>query len=88
MLSMRKRVSIFIAIVFAFASLGLAPAYAVDERVIDVVAVTWNGAATALSNPKTIAGVIDTEVNADWKKLRLWSVRRQIAQFHLRLARF
>ena len=65
---MRKRVSVFIAIVFAFASLGLAPAYAVDERVIDVVAVTWNGAATALSNPKTIAGVIDTEVNADWKK--------------------
>jgi hypothetical protein len=46
----------------------LAPAYAVDERVIDVVAVTWNGAATALSNPKTIAGVIDTEVNTDWKK--------------------
>jgi len=65
---MRKRLSIFIAIVFAFASLGLAPAYAVDERVIDVVAVTWNGAATALSNPTTIAGVIDTEVNADWKK--------------------
>jgi hypothetical protein len=46
----------------------LAPAYAVDERVIDVVAVTWNGAATALSNPQTIAGVINTEVNADWKK--------------------
>ena len=65
---MRKRVSVFLAIVFAIASLGLAPAYAVDERVIDVVAVTWNGAATALSNPKTIAGVIDTEVNVDWKK--------------------
>jgi hypothetical protein len=65
---MRKRFSIFVAIVFAFASLGLAPAYAVDERVIDVVAVTWNGEATALSNPKTIAGVIDSEVNADWKK--------------------
>ena len=65
---MRKRVSVFIAIVFAIASLGLAPAYAVDERVIDVVAVTWNGAATALSNPKTIGGVIDTEVNANWKK--------------------
>jgi len=65
---MRKRVSIFLAIVFAFVSLGLAPAYAVDERVIDVVAVTWNGAATALSNPKTIGGVIDTEVNANWKK--------------------
>jgi hypothetical protein len=48
--------------------LGLAPAYAVDERVIDVVAVTWNGAATPLSNPKTIAEVIDKEVNVDWKK--------------------
>ena len=68
MLTMRKRISFCLAIVFATVSLGLAPAYAVDERVIDVVAVTWNGAATALSNPKTIAGVIDNEVNADWKK--------------------
>ena len=59
MLTMSKRLSTFMAIVFAFVSLGLSPAYAVDERVIDVVAVTWNGAATALSNPKTIAEVID-----------------------------
>jgi hypothetical protein len=65
---MRKRVSAFVAIVFAIVSLGLSPAYAVDERVIDVVAVTWNGAATALSNPATIAEVIDKEVNVDWKK--------------------
>jgi len=65
---MRKRVSTLIAIVFAIVSLGLAPAYAIDERVIDVVAVTWNGAATALSNPATIAEVIDKEVNVDWKK--------------------
>ena len=65
---MRKRASVFLAIVCAIATVGFTPAYAVDERVIDVVAVTWNGAATALSNPATIAGVIDTEVNADWKK--------------------
>ena len=65
---MRKRLSTLVAIVFAIGSLGLAPAYAVDERVIDVVAVTWNGAATALSNPATVAEVIDKEVNADWKK--------------------
>ncbi len=65
---MRKRLSTFIAIVCAIVSVELAPAYAVDERVIDVVAVTWNGAATALSNPATIAEVIDKEVNADWKK--------------------
>ena len=65
---MRKRASVFLAIVCAIATVGFTPAYAIDERVIDVVAVTWNGAATALSNPATIAGVIDTEVNADWKK--------------------
>jgi hypothetical protein len=65
---MQKRISSLIAIVIAFVSVGLAPAYAVDERVVDVVAVTWNGAATALSNPKTIAEVIDKEVNVDWKK--------------------
>jgi hypothetical protein len=65
---MSKRLSSFIAIVIAFVSLGLSPAYAIDERVIDVVAVNWNGAATALSNPRTVAEVIDKEVNADWKK--------------------
>ena len=65
---MSKRLSSFIAIVIAFVSVGLAPAHAVDERVIDVVAVTWNGAVTALSNPVTVAEVIDKEVNVDWKK--------------------
>lgn len=66
--TMRKRISSLTAIVIALVSFGLAPAYAVDERVIDVVAVTWNGATTALSSPQIIAGVIDTEVNVDWKK--------------------
>ena len=33
-----------IAAVVGFTALGLAPAYAVDERVIDVVEVTWAGA--------------------------------------------
>ena len=64
----KSRVSAFAAIVVGFVSIGLAPAYAVDERIIDVVAVTWNGAATAQSNPGIIASVIDTEVNAEWKK--------------------
>ncbi|CAB4530860.1 unannotated protein [freshwater metagenome] len=68
MLTMRKRLSALIAIVFASISLGLAPAYAVDERVIDVVAVNWNGSASAIGKPQSIAGVINTEVNADWKK--------------------
>jgi len=40
----KKRLSLFIAILVGFVGLGLTPALAVDERVIDVVAVTWAGA--------------------------------------------
>jgi len=65
---MSKRVSSFIAIVFAFVSLGLSPAFALDERVIDVVEVTWPGAASPAGNAAAVAKVIDTEVNAEWKK--------------------
>ena len=65
---MQKRLSTFIAILIAFVSLGLAPAFAVDERVIDVVAVTWTGAAAPAGDVTQVARVIDTEVNADWLK--------------------
>jgi hypothetical protein len=63
---MQKRFSSLIAIVIAIVSMGLTPAYAADERVIDVVQVTWNGATAPIGDAKTVAGVIDTEVNADW----------------------
>lgn len=65
---MRKRVSVFSAIVFAIVLVGLAPAYAVDQRVIDVVEVTWAGAAAPAANAQGIAKIIDTEVNSDWLK--------------------
>ena len=65
---MKSRVSAFVAIVVGFVSIGLAPAYALDERVIDVVEVTWAGAAAPAGNAAAVAKVIDTEVNADWKK--------------------
>ena len=68
MLTMRKRISVFSAIVFAIVSVGLAPAYAVDQRVIDVVEVTWAGAAAPAANAQGIAKIIDTEVNSDWLK--------------------
>jgi hypothetical protein len=64
----RKASVVVLALAFGFVSLGLSPAYALDERVIDVVEVTWNGAPTLRGDAKTMAGVIDTEVNADWKK--------------------
>ena len=65
---MRKRLSVLTAILFAVVSLGLAPAYAVDERVVDVVAVTWAGAVAPAGDVNEVAKVIDTEVNADWLK--------------------
>jgi hypothetical protein len=64
----KSRISAFVAIVVGFVSIGLAPAFALDERVIDVVEVTWNGAPALRGDAKVVAGVIDTEVNADWKK--------------------
>ena len=65
---MKKRLSLFTAILFGFVGLGLSPAYAVDERVIDVVEVTWAGAPAPAGDAKKVASVIDTEVNADWRK--------------------
>ena len=65
---LRNRFTVIIAAVFAFVSIGLAPAYAVDERLIDVVEVTWTGALAPAGNAKKVASVIDTEVNTDWKK--------------------
>ena len=65
---MRKRLSLLVALVFGFTSWGLAPAYALDERVIDVVELTWNGAPALRGNAKVVAEVIDKEVNVDWKK--------------------
>ena len=66
--SLRRPVTIVLALIFAFVSLGFSPAYAVDERVIDVVEVTWPGAAAPAGDATEVARVIDTDVNADWKK--------------------
>ena len=68
MIHVKSKLAAFVAIVIGFVSFGLAPAYALDERVIDVVEVTWNNAPALRANAKAIANVIDTEVNADWKK--------------------
>jgi hypothetical protein len=64
----KNKLAAFVAIVIGFVSFGLAPAYALDERVIDVVEVTWNGAPALRGDSKVVAEVIDKEVNADWKK--------------------
>ena len=52
---MRNRLTLIFAAVFGFVSIGLAPAYAVDERVIDVVEVTWAGAPAPAGDAKKVA---------------------------------
>jgi hypothetical protein len=63
----KSKLAAFTAIVIGFVSFGFAPAYAIDERVIDVVSVTWAGAPAPAGDAAAVAKVIDTEVNADWK---------------------
>ncbi len=65
---LRNRFVLIFAAVFGFVSIGLAPAYAVDERLIDVVEVTWAGAPAPAGNAASLAKVIDSDVNADWKR--------------------
>ena len=67
-IGMKKKIAGFVAILIAITSVGLSPAFALDERVIDVVEVTWNGAPALRGDSKVVAEVIDKEVNADWKK--------------------
>ena len=67
-IGMKKKIAGFVAILIGFVSFGLTPAFALDERVIDVVEVTWGGAPAIRGDAKVVAEVIDKEVNADWKK--------------------
>ena len=62
-----KKVVFVTAALFGLATLGLTPAFAVDERVIDIVSVSWAGAAPLPSDVKALELLVNTEVNASWK---------------------
>ena len=64
----KNRIAAITAVVFAITGIGLSPALAVDVRVIDIVTVTWPGAPALPADANKIANLINTEVNADWKK--------------------
>ena len=68
MKSIKKRIAAAAAVVCAITSVGLSPAIAVETRVIDIVTVTWPGAPALPADANKIANLINTEVNADWKK--------------------
>lgn len=67
-MKIRSQVATVMATVVGFVGLGLTPALAVDVRLVDVVAVTWAGAGSLAGDVNKVASVINTEVNADWKK--------------------
>jgi len=62
-----KRVAFITSALFGFATLGLTPAVAVDERVVDIVSVSWTGAAPLPAGVKDLEKLVNTEVNASWK---------------------
>jgi hypothetical protein len=66
--SIKKRIAALVAVVCAITSVGLSPTLAVETRVIDIVTVTWPGAPALPADANKIANLINTEVNADWKK--------------------
>ena len=66
-LKVNRRLAYVFTALFAFISIGLTPAYALDERTIDVVSVTWKGAAALPTTVSDIATAIDTNVNTRWK---------------------
>ena len=68
MKSIKKWIAAIAAVICAITSVGLSPAIAVETRVIDIVTVTWPGAPALPADANTIANLINTEVNADWKK--------------------
>ena len=64
---MTKRTALLLALTVGFAGLGLTPALAVDERLIDIVSVSWAGSAPLPANVSQLAVTVNTEVNKSWK---------------------
>ena len=62
-----KRTSLLTALSFCFVGLGLTPALAVDERVIDIVTVSWAGSAPVPATGDQLATLVNTEVNKSWR---------------------
>ncbi len=63
----RYRIATILAAVLATISTGLTPAYAADERIIDIVSVSWTGSVPLPASVNELASLINTEVNASWK---------------------
>ena len=62
-----KRISIVLISIFGFVGLGLSPAQAVDQRVIDIVSVSWAGSTTPPATVDQLAVLVNTDVNKSWK---------------------
>lgn len=67
MTHVKKRVAWLTAFIIGFATVGAAPSFALDERVIDIVEVTWPGAVAPVADATKMADVVNKDVNTDWK---------------------
>jgi len=65
---MRKRTATFALLVLLSSFFNFAPAVAADSRPVDVVSVTWPGAAALPTTVQKISDLIDSDVSARWKK--------------------
>ena len=63
----RNRIAAVVAATFAITFLNLSPALAVDERVVDIVSVSWAGSAPLPASVDELAVLVNTEVNKSWK---------------------
>ena len=69
-----KRISILLISTVGFVGLGLSPAQAVDQRVIDIVSVSWTGSTTPPATVDQLAVLVNTEVNKSWKSFTTLAV--------------
>ena len=62
-----KKTALVLTLTVCFSALGLTPALAVDERVIDIVSVSWAGSVPLPASVDQLAVMVNTEVNKSWK---------------------
>ncbi len=65
----KRLISASLIFSFTLGFLGSPPSYAVDQRTIDVVTVTWNGASALPGTAAELENQIEKDVKPRWKEL-------------------
>jgi hypothetical protein len=65
----KRLISASLLFSITFGVLSSSPSYAIDQRIIDVVTVTWNGASALPGTAQDLEGQIENDVKPRWKEL-------------------